>query len=76
MIVSPNPARDIVDITIKGSDEDLLLTIYNMLGETMGTATVNNYVELNVSDFPNGLYQVKLTKSNGTEYHTRLIVTK
>ena len=65
-----------VDITIKGSQQDLLLTIYNILGEVMGTATINGYVELNVSDFPNGLYQIKMVNLQGKEYFTRLIVTK
>jgi hypothetical protein len=74
--LSPNPARDIVDITVKGSKEDILLTVYNTLGELMGTAKINGYVELNVADFPNGLYQIKCVNSQGVEYQTRLVVTK
>ncbi len=74
--ISPNPASNIVDITIKGSREDLLLIVYNILGEVMGTTTVNGYIELNVGDFPNGLYQIKCVNSQGIEFQTRLVVTK
>jgi hypothetical protein len=42
VVVAPNPAHSIADIVIKGSDEDMQLTVYNNLGQTVGTAHINN----------------------------------
>jgi hypothetical protein len=74
--VSPNPASKIVDITIENSQEDLLLTVYNHLGELIGNAIINNYVELDVSDFVSGIYFIKFSNTEGLVLTKKLIVTR
>ncbi|MBL0310525.1 MAG: T9SS type A sorting domain-containing protein [Bacteroidetes bacterium] len=74
--VSPNPASDKVDIVIKGSKEDLRMMVYNNLGEIVGNAVVNHYVEFDVSNFTNGVYQVCFISPNGTVSSSRLVVAK
>jgi len=66
----------IVDVTIKGSRQDMQLIVYNMLGEVMGTAMVNGFVELDVAGFPNGVYQLAFTNLAGEKYTTRIVVNK
>ncbi|MBL0310526.1 MAG: T9SS type A sorting domain-containing protein [Bacteroidetes bacterium] len=74
--ISPNPASDKVDIVIKGSKEDLRMMVYNNLGEIVGNAVVNHYVEFDVSNFTNGVYQVCFISPNGTVSSSRLVVAK
>jgi len=74
--ISPNPASEIVDITIKNSLEDLIITIYNTAGQLLGSASINNYVELNVSDFPNGVYLVKFSNGADILHQQRLIISR
>ena len=74
--MSPNPTNSLVDILIKGSKEDLQMTIYNNMGQIVGQATVNNYIELDVSSFNSGIYQVCFIATNGNTFNSRLIVTK
>lgn len=74
--ISPNPASSNVDIVVKGSKDNVLMTVYNSLGEVMGVAEINHYVQFNVSEFPNGVYQLQFITADGAKYTTRLIVTK
>ncbi|MBL0310529.1 MAG: T9SS type A sorting domain-containing protein [Bacteroidetes bacterium] len=74
--ISPNPASDKVDIVIKGSKEDLRMMVYNNLGEIVGNAVVNHYVEFDVSNFTNGVYQVCFISPNGTVSSSRLVVAR
>lgn len=74
--VSPNPASSKVKITATGEQQDMLLTIYNTLGQIMGTSQVNRYVELNLSDFENGVYQLVIINSKGDKFSQHLVIAK
>lgn len=72
--IRPNPATDIVDIIIKRSEEALKMEVFNPLGQLIGSAFVNNYVELNVTRWEKGAYLVRFSDSTGARHHSRLIV--
>ena len=67
----PNPATDLVSITIPGGLElPEAYTIYNSLGQTVAAKTISSAADLNIatSGFSNGVYFVKISK--GTTFKT------
>jgi len=74
--VSPNPASTEVDIVIKGSQENMLLTITNNVGEVISQSEVNHYVTMGVSDLPNGLYYLTFLANTGEQIVSKLIIAK
>lgn len=74
--VSPNPSSSKVKITITGNKEPLQMVVYNTLGEILNTGMLNKETQLDVSNYPNGLYQVVLSNYSGKQYHTHFVVAK
>lgn len=74
--VSPNPASTEVDIVIKGTEEDVLLTMYNTMGQVVEQKNVNHYIEMQVSGLANGVYTIVFTHKDGNSITERLIVNK
>jgi len=74
--VSPNPASTQVDIVIKGSQENMLLTITNNVGEVVSQSEVNHYVTVGVSDLPNGLYYLTFIANTREQIVSKLIIAK
>jgi len=66
--ISPNPAKDYIEITSKPS-EGSAIYIYNMLGEIVLTVRVENFlpVRVNVSNLPQGIYYLTLRTQNAYE---------
>jgi hypothetical protein len=74
--VSPNPASTEVDIVIKGSQENMRLTITNNVGEVISQSEVNHYVTIDVSQLPNGIYFLSFLPSSGDQITSKLIIAK
>jgi hypothetical protein len=74
--VYPNPTGSKIKITVTGRQKSGVVTVYNTLGEVMGEALVNGFVELDISAFPNGVYQLTFTTLAGEKYNTRLVKSK
>lgn len=65
--LSPNPAFDVLNINglvATGTDK---IEIYNMSGQVVKTIdSVYDQVDVNISDFTEGVYMVRLSGANGT----------
>ena len=58
--VYPNPAKDVISVEINTTDPgNMQVEVLNMLGQKLYTATVtDNSAQLDVSQYPNGIYLV------------------
>jgi agmatine deiminase len=74
----PNPASDMVYITLPDSYTDLKIEISDILGNVVGSYSITgseSVAALNVSDYQSGLYICKI--SDGNQFRIlKLIVTK
>ena len=74
----PNPANDLVYITLPDSYTDLKITVTDMLGNHVGSYSISgseSVAALNVSDYQSGMYICKI--SDGKQFKIlKLIVTK
>jgi len=72
LTVYPNPASDKLNIKFNTTiTDDLSITIHNITGQTVFKESLNNYIgsyhnELNVNDFAQGIYLIKIQSSKGT----------
>ncbi len=64
--IYPNPASDIINIEFDNSkNEELTLQIYNILGENIySEITTASICEIQLNDYPKGIYICKLIKNN------------
>jgi len=84
LIISPNPAKDLVSISIPKLDmKRYTLSIFNNLGTKLFEKTADNYesssfnVEINIKDFPSGAYTLRLQDGKKLlKYSERLIIIK
>lgn len=64
--LSPNPARDIVQLKIGGADEAYSLSLYNLTGQKLWSSKVvtgnNKIVTIGLNDFSKGVYLLKIDK--------------
>ncbi|NNC94867.1 MAG: T9SS type A sorting domain-containing protein [Chitinophagales bacterium] len=77
--ITPNPASEIVNITIDGSHEDVVITLFNLQGSEIVTNAfekTNNLVEsIDVSDLPQGTYVLQVESKDGVATK-KFVVTK
>ncbi len=71
--MSPNPANDLVEIRFTEPINDLQILDSNSRLVWKSTRT-NDYVQINTSDFPNGIYSV-IFKAQGQYYGRQLVIT-
>ncbi len=65
--VYPNPADKIINISVRGYDELKVIEIFDTKGQKVVTQKVSdNNITLNVSKLPQGLYFVRISKTDGT----------
>ena len=69
--VYPNPAKDFVKID---GTEAAEVQVYNALGQIVKTIQGSN--EINVSDFAEGVYLLRITDADGKNHVTRVAVKK
>jgi regulation of enolase protein 1 (concanavalin A-like superfamily) len=77
----PNPAADIVNLDMEMFfDQDVELSVFNQLGQVVYHANldqvVNKYHQFDSSNWPKGMYIVKLTAESGQEVSHKLIVQR
>lgn len=75
LLIYPNPANDFVNISLSDMNEGVSLQVFNSNGNLIGfeTISMNNTMKINTSDYPKGLYFVKVTASTKT-YSGKFIV--
>ncbi|MFA7688036.1 MAG: T9SS type A sorting domain-containing protein [Moheibacter sp.] len=69
--VSPNPATDVVNISMKGGMEAASVSIVNLAGQNVYTSKATNSV--NVSFLPAGVYVVKVIDTKGATHTTKIV---
>ncbi len=74
--ISPNPASDVVKITIADNREQLQLVIYNAVGQVVKQTIISGYLLLDVSDLPNGIYHIITGGDTGKLYKARFVVAR
>lgn len=75
--VTPNPASDVVTISMKNASEIVSVVVYDALGREYFQrifSKVNNTIQLSVEGFSSGIYWVKIT--NGTSQTTKKLLVK
>ena len=71
LIIYPNPSNDIFNIMFNSyTKQDINLTIHNILGEVIISETLRSFSgdyirRINMSQYPNAIYILKLTTNNG-----------
>ncbi len=65
----PNPATDIINISVQGNSNDMNAEIYNVSGQVVYKAAVQNNSSINISNLPDGMYYIRLNgeTANGTQ---------
>jgi len=58
--IYPNPATDLLTIKFKSNIQKDQIQIYNAIGVLVKVVDVKEYTQINISDFPNGLYFIRL----------------
>ena len=73
--IYPNPTTDFVNI-VSNNDSNFSIEIYNNLGQIVTKEnSIENHKEINVSNFSNGIYMVRIKTQNTQELH-KIIVNK
>ncbi len=64
--VYPNPANNTVYVDVNQADKSTIVLIYNLQGQLIYTQAVNSRITpVNISDFTNGLYILKVESEKG-----------
>jgi fimbrial isopeptide formation D2 family protein len=77
LIVYPNPAKDLVQILLQNSTENLKeIVIYDMIGKTIKTIIGRNTQQVNipVNDLSTGVYLIEITTGNNSKQFRKLMV--
>lgn len=74
--VYPNPAYDILNVSIKGmkTDGDAIATIMNMDGKVMAEIGINKEItDIQISELPSGVYTIKVMHQNKVIFVSKFI---
>ncbi|MCM8568646.1 family 16 glycosylhydrolase [Gramella jeungdoensis] len=73
-LMSPNPTRSVVEFSMKGMEALNKISIYDMSGKLMFQRKLSNDTgEFDISDFPNGMYLVKVENNKNQTKTLRLV---
>lgn len=76
LIISPNPARDAIQI-LTSETSTLQFRVVNSMGMLMQQGTFRTKEVVNVHTWPEGMYEIQLTDAFGQIInHARFLVTK
>ena len=69
MKLFPNPAKNSITITYPFKNENYIVSISNLLGETVFTkqteGLANNHIDLNIEELNSGYYVLQVKSNNG-----------
>ena len=74
--VYPNPADDILYVELSGAGI-ANITLYDLQGRAVGAnhdSPLQGIATLNVRNVPAGVYVLRVTDTNGKEYHRKVVV--
>ncbi|MCH2235671.1 MAG: T9SS type A sorting domain-containing protein [Crocinitomicaceae bacterium] len=73
----PNPANDIVNVSLNGNDNNMNVDIYNVLGEAVLTQNLVNGVNtLNTSDLVGGVYFYSIRRGDKVIETKKLVIKR
>jgi hypothetical protein len=62
-LLSPNPANDVLNMTISDNAGKIYYSIYNLIGSKIAEGVfVGGLSHIDVSNYPNGMYFLKLSE--------------
>lgn len=61
--VYPNPANEFVQITPIAGIDKTELEVYNVHGQLIEVITINGLTELNISNYPSGIYSLRMKET-------------
>ena len=75
MSLYPNPATDVVNIVSNAPETEWLVQILNISGKLISSVVLTNSTEIELSDIPQGLYQIVISnEEKGVGYIKKLVV--
>lgn len=77
LLLSPNPARDIVKIQIEAATFDTYqISLISIEGKRLKTFSsgLQNEIELNISEYPGGIYLLEVKSSAGNKHLQKFII--
>jgi fimbrial isopeptide formation D2 family protein len=77
LVVYPNPAREVVQITLRNSTETMSrIVIYDIIGKAIKTISGNNAQQatVNISDLSTGVYMIEITTDSHLKQIRKFIV--
>jgi hypothetical protein len=72
-VVYPNPAKDIISISLSDNIECQSVEIYSIDGRLLKSQN-NNFDKINIANLIPGLYLIKLRMSDGKEFSEKIVV--
>jgi hypothetical protein len=72
LVVSPNPAKDFIDVAFQGMENGFEVELVNALGQRVFNA--NNLSRLNTAAFERGVYFLKIVSSKQERYYGRVVL--
>lgn len=72
--VYPNPNNGVLNVQTKVLMENSLIEIYNVIGEKVASEKmIEQSTQLNISDLPSGLYQVRIITNSVVIYQSKIV---
>ncbi len=77
LIIYPNPANDLINVSWTSKGEKLGVFVYNMLGqEVFATSDPDGQVQIDVTSWNSGVYNINITDRDGNKVTKKMIVQK
>ena len=77
LTVYPNPADDVLFIELRGGAGIANIGLYDLQGRAVGTrfiaSATGTSATVNMRDIPAGVYVLRVTDTNGKEYHQKIV---
>jgi hypothetical protein len=78
-LIFPNPSNGYFNLAIPSTKQNLNIYVYTSLGDVLTTITTNqssNYVSFDLSEYPNGIYFLRIDNGEQTTFRKLLLVKK
>jgi len=78
-LIFPNPSNGYFNLAIPSTKQNLNIYVYTSLGEMLTTITTNqssNYVSFDLSEYPSGIYFLRIDNGEQTTFRKLLLVKK
>ncbi len=70
----PNPAKDIINVTINSGITNGDIIIYDVNGKLITSQEFNGSTKIDVSSFSSGIYMIQLKADNVTSHIEKIVI--